>query len=153
MGMGHVPQDPIHSQREGAQFQRRERGRTPVRRDSRSQHAVAEQRLARARWAERRAAQWYTQHGFTILAMNWTMRGGELDVVARRGNVIAVCEVKARANNAFGTALEAMTPLKQQRVRRAGFAFIRTLEERGLCVRFDVAAVTGTTLEVFEDAF
>ena len=85
--------------------------------------------------------------------MNWTMRGGELDVVARRGNVIAVCEVKARANNAFGTALEAMTPLKQQRVRRAGFAFIRTMDERGLCVRFDVAAITGTTLEMFEDAF
>jgi putative endonuclease len=153
MGMGHVPQDPIHPLGEGAQFQGRERGRTSVRRNSRSQHAVTERRLARARWAERRAAQWYTQQGFTILAMNWTMRGGELDVVARRGDLIAVCEVKARATNSFGTALEAMTPLKQQRVRRTGFAFVRTLEQRGLRVRFDVAAITGTSLEMLEDAF
>ena len=153
MGMGHVPQDPIHSFSEGSQFQRRQRGRTPVRRDSRSQRAVVEQRLARARWAERRAAQWYSQHGFTVIAMNWTMRGGELDVVARRENLVVVCEVKARATNAFGSPLEAMTPVKQQRVRRAGYAFVRTLNESGLTVRFDVASVLGTTIEIFEDAF
>jgi putative endonuclease len=81
------------------------------------------------------------------------MRGGELDVVARRGHLIVVCEVKARATAEFGSPLEAMTPLKQQRVRRAGFAFVRQLNERGIRVRFDVASVLGTTLEIFEDAF
>ena len=85
--------------------------------------------------------------------MNWTMRGGELDVVARRGNLVVVCEVKARASNAFGSPLEAMTPLKQQRVRRAGYAFIRTLNESGITLRFDLASVLGTTFEIFEDAF
>jgi putative endonuclease len=85
--------------------------------------------------------------------MNWTMRGGELDVVARRENLVVVCEVKARATNAFGSPLEAMTPVKQQRVRRAGYAFVRTLNESGLTVRFDVASVLGTTIEIFEDAF
>ena len=85
--------------------------------------------------------------------MNWTMRGGELDVVARRGNVIVVCEVKARASNAYGTPLEAMTQVKQERVRRAGFAFVRQLNERGLQIRFDVATMLGTTLEIYEDAF
>jgi putative endonuclease len=81
------------------------------------------------------------------------MRGGELDVVARRGNLIAICEVKARATNTFGSPLEAMTELKQQRVRRAGFAFVRSLEESGLHVRFDVAAVLGTQLEMYENIF
>ena len=81
------------------------------------------------------------------------MRGGELDVVARRGNLIAVCEVKARATNNFGAPLEAMTELKQQRVRRAGFAFIRTLDESGFQIRFDVAAVLGTKLEMHENIF
>jgi putative endonuclease len=85
--------------------------------------------------------------------MNWTMRGGELDVVARRENLVVVCEVKARATNAFGSPLEAMTPVKQQRVRRAGYAFVRTLNESGLTVRFDIASVLGTTIEIFEDAF
>jgi putative endonuclease len=81
------------------------------------------------------------------------MRGGELDVVARRGQLIVVCEVKARATAEYGSPLEAMTPLKQQRVRRAGFAFVRQLNERGIRVRFDVASVLGTTLEIYEDVF
>lgn len=81
------------------------------------------------------------------------MRGGELDVVARRGNLIVVCEVKTRANNDFGTAVESVTATKQLRVQRAGFAFVRTLDEKGLRVRFDVAAITGTQLEIIENAF
>jgi putative endonuclease len=107
--------------------------------------------LARARWAERTVAQWYSTHGYSVIAMNWTMRGGELDVVARRGSLIVVCEVKARASNAYGTPLESITPLKQQRVRRAGFAFVRTLNEPGLSVRFDVATMLGTMLEIYEN--
>ena len=150
--MGHVPQDPFYSVGEGSQFQRRERGRTSVGRHSRSE-SVAVRRLARARWAEERAASWYRDHGFEIVAMNWTMRGGELDVVARKDNVIVVCEVKARATDAFGTPLEAMTQTKQDRVRRAGFTFVRQLNERGLRIRFDIATVLGTTLEIYENAF
>ncbi|MSZ61269.1 MAG: hypothetical protein F2650_07885 [Actinobacteria bacterium] len=151
--MGYVPQDPLYPHSTGAQFQRRQRRRTSVDRSSESQRALATIRLARARWAEQRAADWYVSHGFTIIARNWTMRGGELDVVARRGNLIAVCEVKARATNVYGSPLEAMTELKQQRVRRAGFAFLRSLEESGLQIRFDVASVLGTQLEMHEDIF
>lgn len=98
-------------------------------------------------------ARWYERNGHQVLARNWTMRGGELDVVAARGDLVVVCEVKARANDDFGTALEAMTPLKIQRVRRAGFAYLRTLDRSGLSIRFDVATVTGTKLEMFHDAF
>jgi Holliday junction resolvase-like predicted endonuclease len=46
-----------------------------------------------------------------------------------------------------------MTPLKVERVQRAGFAFVRTLNERGLQIRFDVAAVLGTHLEMYENVF
>jgi putative endonuclease len=93
------------------------------------------------------------QQGFVILAKNWTMRGGELDGVARRGSLVVICEVKARANNDFGSALEAITDEKIRRVRRTGFHFVRSLEESGLKVRFDVATVTGVHLEMFHDAF
>jgi hypothetical protein len=37
-------------------------------------------------------------------------------------------------------------------VRRAGFAFVRTLNETGLTVRFDVATMLDTTLEIYENA-
>ncbi|MTA39760.1 MAG: hypothetical protein F2545_02825 [Actinobacteria bacterium] len=151
--MGHVPQDPIHSDGESSQFQRRQRRGTSLRGHHHARSSVANVRLGRARWAEERAAQWYVQQGFVVLAKNWTMRGGELDVVVRRDSLVVICEVKARANNDFGSALEAMTEEKIRRVRRAGFQFMRTLEEPGLTVRFDVATVTGVQLEMFHDAF
>jgi putative endonuclease len=151
--MGHVPQDPIHSDSEGAQFQRRQRRGTSLTGHHHSRSAVDTSRVSRARWAEERAAQWYEQQGFVVLAKNWTIRGGELDVVARRGGLLVICEVKARANNNFGSALEAMTDEKIRRVRRTGFQFLRSLEQSGLTVRFDVATVTGVHLEIFEDAF
>ena len=155
MGMGHVPEDPVHSVGESSQFQRHQRRRTSVRRHSSPRQHLAAQRLARARWAEDRVAQWYVQRGFTILARNWTMRGGELDVVARKGKLVVVCEVKARANNNYGSPLDAMTPTKVARVQRAGHTFFRQLssQEKRLRLRFDVATVLGTQLEVFEDFF
>ena len=151
--MGHVPEDPIHSDSESSQFQRRQRRRTSLTGHHHPRSAVANIRLGRARWAEERVAQWYVQQGFVLLAKNWAIRGGELDVVVRRGALVVICEVKARANNDFGSALEAMTEEKIRRVRRTGFQFVRSLQESGLTVRFDVATMTGVHLEMFHDAF
>lgn len=74
-------------------------------------------------------------------------------MVVRRGHLIVVCEVKARSTLSHGDPIESVTPTKQQRVRRTGFAFVRTLNEPGLRVRFDVGRVLGTDLEILEDAF
>lgn len=113
--------------------------------------------MARARWAEDLVTQWYLSHGYGIIARNWTMRGGELDIVARRGETVVVCEVKARATADFGAPLEAITPQKVSRVQRAGHAFLREYRRRHpgerLQLRFDVATVLGTHLEVFENFF
>ena len=83
------------------------------------------------------------------------MRGGELDIVVRKGKLVVVCEVKARASTHYGTPLEAMTPTKIARVQRAGYAYFRQLssQEKGLRLRFDMATLLGTHLEVFEDLF
>jgi putative endonuclease len=85
------------------------------------------------------------------------MRGGELDVVARRGSLIVVCEVKARATTQFGAPMEAITEQKAFRVRRAGHEFFReyrnTNHGQRLTIRFDVATVLGTQLEIFENFF
>lgn len=151
--MGHVPQDPFYSVGEGSEFQRRKRRGTAINRHNHPRGAIDQSRLGRARWAEERAAQWYLEQDFSLLAKNWTVRGGELDVVVRKGSLIVVCEVKARFNNDFGTALEAMTEEKIRRVRRTGFKFVSTLNEQGLKVRFDVATITGVHLEIFPDAF
>lgn len=98
-------------------------------------------------------ATWYVRQGFEIVARNWRCPRGELDVVARRGRLVVVCEVKARANERWGTALEAVSSRKRTRVRRATAEMLATSGIRGVQLRFDVAAVTGTRLDVVVDAF
>lgn len=98
-------------------------------------------------------ADWYEAHGYEVIARNWTIRGGELDVVVRRGSLIVVCEVKARSSVAYGDPAESVTQEKQRRVRRTAFAFVRTLGGSGLRTRFDVARVLGARLEILEDVF
>ena len=100
------------------------------------------------------AAEWYAGRGWRIVARNWRSgRTGELDVVALKGGVLAVCEVKARTSVAFGTPLEAVTPAKQARIRRLAAAYLAASGVRASQVRFDVAAVLDGRLEVVEDAF
>jgi len=100
------------------------------------------------------AARWYASHGWRVVARNWRSgRTGELDVVALRDGVLAVCEVKARSSEAFGTPLEAVTPAKQARIRRLAAAYLAESGLRVRTVRFDVAAVLDGRLEVVEDAF
>jgi putative endonuclease len=95
-----------------------------------------------------------------IVARNWRCKRGELDVVACRDAVLVVCEVKARASNAFGTPAEAVTPSKQLKVRRATADFRASLRESNdplaslvKTIRFDVACVLGTQLEMLQDIF
>src|SRR6201994_4987168 len=48
--------------------------------------------------AEARAAAWLTAKGYRILAQRFRTPYGEIDIVARRRNLLAFIEVKARAN-------------------------------------------------------
>jgi putative endonuclease len=100
------------------------------------------------------AAAWYVERGWRVLDRNWRSgRTGELDVVALKDGVLAVCEVKARSSEAFGTPLEAVTPAKQARIRRLAAAYLAASGVRARRIRFDVAAVLDGGLQVVEDAF
>ncbi len=65
------------------------------------------------------------QAGLQILDRNWRCSEGELDVVARHGSTLAVCEVKTRSGTAFGSPLDAVTPDKLVRVRRLAAAWLK----------------------------
>ncbi|MFZ4584877.1 MAG: YraN family protein [Acidimicrobiia bacterium] len=92
------------------------------------------------RRGEDAAAGFYESNGFTVLDRNWHGPEGELDLVLSRGRLVVFCEVKTRRNTAFGTPADAVTAVKQQKLRTTALRWIQ--EHRGRYeTRFDVAAV------------
>jgi putative endonuclease len=100
------------------------------------------------------AARWYEERGYAVVARNWRVAAGEIDLVVRQGREIVFCEVKTRATTRFGTPAEAVTPAKQRRVRRLAATYLATVASpRPSSIRFDVACVLGESVEVITEAF
>jgi putative endonuclease len=72
----------------------------------------------RGRLGEDMAAAHLVQQGLTVLDRNWRCEVGEIDIVARDGDALVICEVKTRSTRLFGDPLEAVTPEKAARLRR-----------------------------------
>lgn len=100
------------------------------------------------------AARWYRNHGYDIVERNWRCREGELDIIAHRAGEVVFSEVKTRSSHAFGSPAEAVTFVKQQRIRRLAMLWLdgqTSIVVRSL--RFDVVGVMGNEVEVIEYAF
>jgi putative endonuclease len=98
----------------------------------------------RGRWSESLCVWALRLRGWSVLARGFVVgRGsgaGEVDIVARRGRVLAFIEVKARADRA--QALEAISDRQRRRIVRAAEAFLAAHPElAGLDVRFDAMLV------------
>jgi putative endonuclease len=74
-------------------------------------------------------------------------------LVVRRGRLLVVAEVKARRSDAFGIPALAVGPAKQQRLRRLAAAWLGDHRVGRVDVRFDVVAITGDAVDVYENAF
>ncbi len=99
----------------------------------------ARQRLGRA--GEDAAAALLRRAGFTVVDRNWSCEHGELDIVARRGDLVVFCEVKTRRSDAFGLPAEAVGWDKRLRLRRLAAAWIAARAPGSVEVRFDVVSV------------
>ncbi len=67
--------------------------------------------------AETLAAAWLRLKFYRVVARQYRVAGGEVDIVARRGDVVAFVEVKARED--LADALIAITPRKLRRIEIA----------------------------------
>ena len=102
---------------------------------------------------EDRAAAWYHQRGYEVLHRNWRCREGELDLVVRRGRELVFVEVKTRRTDRFGAPAEAVTPVKQRRLRVLAGRYLEQTAVRPTTLRFDVVGILAGDLEVIEAAF
>jgi putative endonuclease len=102
-------------------------------------------RTALGRRAELAVADFLFANGFTLLARNLKLGPLELDVVARKGALVVIVEVRTRGPGAWVRAFESVTWAKQRRILRAVERLWRTRLARYATiqrVRVDVAAVT-----------
>jgi putative endonuclease len=113
---------------------------------------MTDARRAFGQAGEDRAAQWYADRGYTVLARNWRCREGELDLVVQRGRALVFVEVKARRTDRFGIPAEAVTPVKQRRLRALARRYLQATGARG-ALRFDVVSILDGRLSVLEAAF
>jgi putative endonuclease len=101
--------------------------------------------LRRIAWQRGRSAErlclWLLRlKGWRIVARDLKLPVGEIDIVARRGSVLAAIEVKARAD--FATAAEAISPRQRRRIARALAALLaRRPDLARLSPRFDVMLI------------
>lgn len=92
-------------------------------------------------WGEELAARHLVEDEMVILDRNWRCEVGELDLVARDGNTLVVCEVKTRRGEAFGPPAEAVTWRKAARLRRLALRWLDEHPVSPLEVRIDVIGV------------
>ncbi len=91
--------------------------------------------------------------GYKILQKNFRCRMGEIDIIARHKGYLVFVEVKYRKNTKAGYAAEAVTFRKQQVISRVADYYIKTHCRQIPSCRFDVAALDGEHLTVYENAF
>jgi len=66
------------------------------------------------KWGEDTAADYLTERGCEIIVRNARTPYGEIDIIARQGDVTIFVEVKARTSNKMGLPEESITPRKQE---------------------------------------
>jgi len=92
-------------------------------------------------YGERRAVQHLLAEGAQVLVRNWRCAQGEIDIIARDGEDLVICEVKTRRTASFGAPAEAVVASKARRLRRLAALWLRDSGMHPREVRFDVVEV------------
>ena len=91
---------------------------------------------------EEMAKQHLLKLGFEIIEMNYRFgKGGEIDIIAKDGEVLVFCEVKMRHNDEYGDPEFAITAKKQAQLRKIAHAYLYERDIDNVECRFDVVAI------------
>ncbi len=95
-------------------------------------------------YGEELAVRHLISKGYSILERNWRHAKAEVDIIALRGDILAVVEVKSRSSEAFGDPLESVSREKIRLLRKAINAYVN-LKGIDLEIRFELIGI------IFED--
>jgi putative endonuclease len=108
------------------------------------------------RWGEGRAKQHLLQSGYEILEANYRFKKAEIDLIAKKGNLIIAVEVKSRSGIIVGTPFHAINREKQRNLLLGINHYVQRFKEP-IEVRMDAISVIKQGEDVnivhLEDAF
>lgn len=99
---------------------------------------------ALGRYGEEVAAAHLQAQGMVILDRNWRCDVGEIDIVAREGSTLVICEVKTRSSVEFGSPLQHLTARKLRRLRQLCYRWLMDRQVHAPAIRIDVIGVMQT---------
>lgn len=89
------------------------------------------------------AAYYLKRCGYKILNQNYSVGFAEIDLIAKKKNVLSFVEVKQRKDMLYGTPGQAVTPAKQWKIRKAAQMYLA--QNKIKCeVSFDVVEIYGS---------
>jgi len=92
-------------------------------------------------WGERYAADRLEQDGWCILERGYRLGRREVDLIVRKGALLAFVEVKTRSDGSFGAPEEAVTHLKRREIEAVALDYLHRRAPPDVGVRFDVVAI------------
>lgn len=102
---------------------------------------------------EHRVAQQLEQEGFTIVARNYTITSGEVDIIARNKNLVVFVEVKTRTTPTYFDLSTVVSYSKQKKIIIAARHWIACHPCNNSSYRFDVALIEHEQVTYIPDAF
>jgi putative endonuclease len=95
--------------------------------------------------AESAACRRLEESGFTVVHRNFRARGGEIDIVARKGELLVFVEVRSRGDAEYGSPEETVDLRKRLRIAAAARQYLAGVSPASWReARFDVIAIEGT---------
>lgn len=91
-------------------------------------------------FGENAAANYLIKKGYKIIQRNYSIKGGEIDLIAETDTHIVFVEVKTRTSDTFGTPAEAVTKTKQRHILKSAKAYL-TANPSEKEVSFDIIEV------------
>jgi len=91
--------------------------------------------------AEKMAAEWLRERGYEILHLNWRYSHYEIDIIAKKNNILHIVEVKSRKAFPGAYPEEAVTRKKFRNLQRAADKFL-SLYPGNKWIQYDILAIT-----------
>ncbi len=89
---------------------------------------------------EELAVEFLRKNGYEILETNWTFQKAEIDIIAKKENILAIVEVKTRSSLEFGLPQDFVKPKKIQLLVKAVNEYVNS-NDLEVEVRFDIIAI------------